>query len=145
MRILVFNYEFPPVGGGASKASFYMAKELVRRGHQIDVLTCRAEGQPEFETVEGVSVYRVASIRKSTHEGGLRAAISYLFYARKRLRQLLREHSYDFGHFYFAIPTGLLAFQWRKTTDVPYIVSLRGSDVPNYNPNAKLINFLHQF
>ena len=144
MRILVLNYEFPPVGGGASKASFYMAKELVRRGHQIDVLTCRAEGQPEFESVGGVSVYRVASRRKSIHEAGFGAAISYLFFARQKLRQLLSEHAYDFGHIYFAIPTGLLAFQWRKMTDTPYIVSLRGSDVPNYDLNAKLVNFLHQ-
>jgi glycosyltransferase involved in cell wall biosynthesis len=144
MRILVFNYEFPPVGGGASQASFYMARELAKRGHQIDILTCRAGGQPEFEIVEGVSVYRVKSIRKSTHEGGLRSAMSYLFYARIKLRQVLREYSYDFGHFYFAIPTGLLAFQWRKMTDAPYIISLRGSDVPNYNPNANFINFLHR-
>ena len=144
MRILLLNYEFPPVGGGASKASFYMARELARRGHHIDVLTCRADGQPEIENVEGVCVYRVASPRKSMHEAGVYAVMSYLFFARRVLKQLLQEHVYDCGHFYFAIPTGLLTFRWRAMTDAPYIISLRGSDVPNYDSNAKTINLLHQ-
>ena len=70
MRILILNYEFPPLGGGAGKASYNLARELVNLGNQIDVITCRMKGQPIEEEVEGFTIYRVISWRKGLHEAG---------------------------------------------------------------------------
>ena len=39
MKVLFVNYEFPPVGGGAARASLATARELVAIGHQVDFLT----------------------------------------------------------------------------------------------------------
>jgi hypothetical protein len=89
----VLNYKYPHLDGGASTASFYSARELVRRGHQIKVLSRKAVDQSEFETLEGVPVYRAASIRKSAHEVGLRSTINYIIAARKKPKQLLHESS----------------------------------------------------
>jgi len=37
MRILMLNYEFPPLGGGTSPVSYEIAKGYVKLGHSVDV------------------------------------------------------------------------------------------------------------
>ena len=59
MKILMLNYEFPPLGGGASPVSYNLAKELVKQGHSIDVVTMGFKGLKRFEVVDGINVYRV--------------------------------------------------------------------------------------
>jgi len=38
LRILMLNYEFPPLGGGASPVSYEIAKGYVKLGHKVDVV-----------------------------------------------------------------------------------------------------------
>jgi hypothetical protein len=38
MRILMLCYEFPPLGGGGSKVVYGLSKELVRLGHEVDIV-----------------------------------------------------------------------------------------------------------
>lgn len=49
MKILLLNYEFPPLGGGASPVSYEIAKHFVNTGHQVDVITMGFRGLPPFE------------------------------------------------------------------------------------------------
>lgn len=144
MKILLLNYEFPPLGGGASRATFSIAKELVRLGHSVDVLTARDGGRPETELLDGVRVVRVPTWRRGRHELGLLGAASYVLFAFFKLRALLRATDYDLAHFFFALPTGVLAPYWRKRTGKPYVVSLRGSDVPGYDSTDRALQFLHR-
>jgi glycogen(starch) synthase len=139
MRVLMLNYEFPPLGGGAGSATYFMSQELARLGCEVVVLTSSShDDQPAVEHCNGVEVHRVPSFRRSAHHAGLLGAATYLLHARRRLDQLLREREFDLAHFYFALPTGLLAGYWRARTGLPYIVSLRGSDVPNYDRSPVL-------
>jgi hypothetical protein len=64
MRILTLNYEFPPLGGGASPVSYELSRELVSQGHAIDLVTMGFDGLPSHETVDGINVYRVPCLRK---------------------------------------------------------------------------------
>jgi glycosyltransferase involved in cell wall biosynthesis len=144
LRLLMLNYEFPPLGGGASSATYHMAIELQKRGHRVDVLTARERGGHAIETIEGVRVFRVPSFRSGVHDAGMLGAASYLLFARRRLAQLMRENRYDLMHYYFGLPTGVLSFYSHAKHGVPYIVSLRGSDVPGYDPNRKLLPSMHQ-
>jgi glycosyltransferase involved in cell wall biosynthesis len=116
LRLLLLNYEFPPSGGGAGRATYFMARELVRKGHEVDVLTSRAASDLSLETLEGVTVHRVRSSRRSIHDAGLLGTVVFLFFALFRLRTLLKQKPYQCAHFYFALPTGLLALYWRSHT-----------------------------
>ena len=49
MRILVLNHEFPPVGGVGGRAAESICTELVKRGHEIKVLTSHLSGLPKQE------------------------------------------------------------------------------------------------
>ncbi len=41
MRILIVNYEFPPIGAGGGQASQKIAQCLVEKGHSVRVITSR--------------------------------------------------------------------------------------------------------
>ena len=48
-RILMLNYEFPPLGGGASPESYEIAKGYVKLRHDVSVVTMAFEGLKKFE------------------------------------------------------------------------------------------------
>lgn len=143
MKILLLNYEFPPMGGGAANATYNIAKELATFGHHVDVLTSRIEGQKAVETIDGFTVYRVASWRKGIHDCGFRGAYTFLFFAAFKLRRLLKKNHYDILHYFFGLPTGFLSFIPGVHKKTPYIVSLRGSDVPHYDIYNKSLEVFH--
>lgn len=144
MRVLILNYEYPPFGGGAASATCFMARDLARSGWEVVVLTSGTPEAPAVEHRDGVEIHRVSSWRRGVHETGFLGAASYLFFAWLRLRRLLRDRDFDLAHFFFALPTGLLSFYWRSRTGQPYVVSLRGSDVPKYYGGSVSLRAFHR-
>lgn len=132
MRLLFVNYEFPPFGGGAAYASLATARELVSLGHRVDFLTV-GNGGKDADEIEGIRIYRVRAHRRGVHEVGLLGALSFVCRAASRLRKLARQNHYDLYHYYFGLPTGLLSQVPGLHRHAPYVVSLRGSDVPGYD------------
>ena len=45
----MLNYEYPPLGGGASPVTKSLAEELVTLGHTVDVVTMSFKGLKEKE------------------------------------------------------------------------------------------------
>ena len=140
----MLNYEFPPMGGGAGNATYNIARELVEMGHKVDVLTSKLNKQKNEEVIDGVRVYRVFSWRNSIHDCGFKGAYTYLFFAIFVLRKLCRINKYDLFHYFFSLPTGLLTLIPGKHKKMPYIVSLRGSDVPYYDIHNKKVHLLNK-
>jgi len=140
MRLLFVNYEFPPVGGGASYASLATAREFVAMGHQVDFLTTATDGKRHTEQIDGIRVHRVRAYRRSVHESGLLGAFSFIALAASRLRSLSREHHFDAYHYYFGLPTGILSLLPGPHHGRPYVISLRGSDVPGYDPTLRRLH-----
>jgi glycosyltransferase involved in cell wall biosynthesis len=132
LRLLFINYEFPPVGGGAAQASLATARELVALGHRVDFLTIATNSNEGDDEIDGIRVYRVRAHRRGVHESGLIGAFTFICLAAARLRKLARLNRYDAYHYYFALPTGLLSRVPGPHRSRPYVVSLRGSDVPGY-------------
>ncbi|HUO81928.1 MAG TPA: glycosyltransferase family 4 protein [Gammaproteobacteria bacterium] len=144
MRILLVNYEFPPIGGGSSRASFSIACELVKLDHEVVVLTSRYGRAPRRSEVEGIVIHRVPSWRKGIHDCGLRGAATFLCTALPQLRRLLNRQRFDIVHYFFSLPTGVLSAYSHGVRGLPYIVSLRGSDVPDYDASSAKLRLLHR-
>ena len=142
MKILLCNYEFPPLGGGAGVATYNLAKELVALQHGVTVLT--SESKQQEEGYQKFAIERVPSWRKGIHDCGFRGALTYVFGAYPKLLNLLRRNQYDVIHYFFGIPTGLLSMLPGVHQKIPYIVSLRGSDVPGYDLSNPKLEFIHQ-
>jgi glycosyltransferase involved in cell wall biosynthesis len=65
MRVLMPSIYFPPRVGGIENHVYYLARELVRRGHLVDVVTTRTEKtSPRAEVMEGIRVERIMSFGK---------------------------------------------------------------------------------
>lgn len=152
MRILVLNYEYPPLGGGAAVATAALAQGLVKGGAAVDVVTAGADPYTKSCTVDrsagalsenGLTVYRVGSRRTGVHEAGMGDAASYLVAALPVIRRLLRTHKYDTVHVFFSLPTGAL-LPFLRLRGIPVVVSLRGSDVPGYDPHNSSLQRAHR-
>jgi glycosyltransferase involved in cell wall biosynthesis len=152
LRVLLLNYEFPPLGGGAGIASAALARRLASRGVVVDVVTSRPSGARDSEQVAGIpcmtaapnlTLFRVWSSRRGVHQAGFVGAGSYLVSAMPVARRLLRTRGYDVVHIYFSLPTGALipALPLGLT---PVVVSLRGSDVPGYDERNAMLVLAHR-
>jgi glycosyltransferase involved in cell wall biosynthesis len=134
MRILVLNYEFPPIGGGGGRFSADLCRHLARFGHDLRVQTSRFQGLPAREVREGYEIYRTWSGRSQAHtctvpEMGYYLAAN-LIPALKQVAawrpQVINVH--------FAVPTGVLAWLIRRSTGIPYVLSAQLGDVPGGVP-----------
>ena len=138
MKILMPCYEFPPLGGGGAKVVFGLSKELVRLGHEVDVVTMGFRGLPKHEMVNGVNVYRVPCIRRNVSLCTPIEMVSYLMTAIPKVIQLIRQRDYDLNHTHFVFPDGIMALIAKRFTQLAYIITAHGSDVPGYNPHRFL-------
>jgi glycosyltransferase involved in cell wall biosynthesis len=138
MRILVLNYEYPPLGGGAAPVTKTLAQRLVERGHTIDVVTMGYDDLPMCEESEGVSVYRVSCLRSQQNECSLHEMATYLPTGFLKARQLLQTYEYDLIHAHFIVPTGIIASALSALYEIPFVLTPHGTDVPGYNPDRFL-------
>jgi glycosyltransferase involved in cell wall biosynthesis len=151
MRVLILNYEYPPLGGGAGVATQELARGLASRGVRVDVITagerdeCRSEVLWDGHAAEEglLTVYRVKSRRTGIHEAGMGGAFSYVRSALPLARARMRDEHYDIVHLFFSLPTGAM-LPFLRLGDTPVIVSLRGSDVPGYDPRQRSLGRAHK-
>lgn len=133
MRILMLNYEYPPLGGGGAAVCRDMSEMLVRQGDKVSVVTMRFKGVAKRENKNGVDIHRVAcwrSKKRVCHPWEqLTYCISAFFYIIKSMD--IKE--YDVVHCHFIIPTGLLALWLKKKYGINFLVTSHGSDVLGHN------------
>lgn len=133
MKLLMLNYEFPPIGGGGGQAHRSLLKEFA--GHRdlvVDVLT--SAPKPGFSTEsfgDNIRVHKVGIRKGQLHLWRRSEVLAWLLKAGPHYRRLLRETPYDLTHAFFAFPSGWLCC--RTAGRLPYVISLRGSDVPGGN------------
>ncbi len=150
MRVLFLNYEYPPLGGGAGNATEYLMREFAKdKTLEVDVVVSAVDNRYSEESLGGsVQLYRVpiGDKRKSLKSQSAKELIVYAWRAWKLSKRLLKENRYDGVHAFFTVPCGAVAWRIRQFFKVPYIVSLRGSDVPGYSKKYdKLYFFITRF
>jgi len=133
----MLNYEFPPLGGGASPVSYEIAKGYVKLGHKVDVVTMRFKGLPNFEVKDGINIYRVKCFRSKKEICHPHEMLSYIISAKSFLKKHLKSNMYDINHTHFIIPTGIVSLWLKRRYGIPYIITSHGSDVLGYNKRFK--------
>lgn len=130
MRVLLINYEYPPVGGGAGHATAEIARALVALGHSAVVMTGAFDAQPARATVHGVDVIRLPARRARLDRSGVLEMATYVGSAAAALPRLLRTEKPDAAIVFFSLPCGPLGLLAQWLANIPYVISLRGGDVP---------------
>ena len=65
MKLLILNYEYPPLGGGAGVITQNIAEGLAKLGHDVSVVTTWFQGEQEVEIVnDNLKIIRLKSKRK---------------------------------------------------------------------------------
>lgn len=134
----MLNYEFPPVGGGAGKAHQSLLRQYANTQNlKIDLLTSASKpGFFEEQFSANITIYKVGVHKKSLHHWRKIEVIEWLLKARSHYQRLLLNNDYAFAHAFFGFPTGWLCYRTAKK--LPYIISLRGSDVPGKHARLQL-------
>lgn len=135
MKILLVNYEYPPLGGGGGIAMMEIAQELARR-HEVHVLTSGRKGLPSVERHESLNltIHRVHVLGRSD-----RATASFVSMAAflpagiLRGNRLMAQHSFDVVNTWFAIPSGITGAAIAKKNRVPHVLTVIGGDI--YDPS----------
>lgn len=134
----MLNYEFPPIGGGAANAHLCLLMQYAYNNSlKIDVLTSAPKpGLIKENFADNITIYKVGIHKKQLHYWRKIEVLEWLFKAGFHYRKLLRKNDYDFAHAFSGFPTGWLPY--RRSRKLPYIISLRGSDVPGEHARLKL-------
>lgn len=134
MKILLLNSEYPPIGGGAGNASAHLARHLAGLGHEVLLLTARFAHLPIHEQHDGVQIVRVPALRRKMDRSTAVEQLSFLASASLHSMGLVRRFRPDVTLAFFGLPCGGVAWWLRKLYRIPYVVSLRGGDVPGFRP-----------
>ena len=138
MRILFFNYEYPPLGGGAGNATFYLLQEFSKiSGLEIDLITSSIDKFKIEELTTNIRIHYLDIGKKNTfHFQSQKDLLIYSWKAYFYAKKLIKQKKFDLTLAFFGIPCGYIAMRLK----IPYIVSLRGSDVPGYNERFKILD-----
>ncbi len=196
MRILIVNYEFPPIGAGGGQASQKIAECLVKMGHNVWVITSRPtqlytlmgnvsllvgfgfwvylayaklswgedisdhgftllgtlllltgfilratgliwelimpiRGLKRVEFIQGVEVHRVPVMRQRQDYCSTFEMATFLISGAWHSLWQVREFRPDVVHIFFGVPDGPIGWLLKRAYGLPYIISLRGADVPS--------------
>jgi len=140
LKILMYDYEYPPIGGGGGVSHHLIAAELAQR-HEVTVVTSAFQDLPRREVVDGVEVLRVPVLGRE--ERAVASMISMLTYPPAAMlgSQALRHRSFDIINSHFVVPTGpgsLAASWWLR---LPHVQTIHGGDI--FDPSKKMSPHLH--
>ncbi len=132
------NYEYPPLGGGAGKANKCLLNEFANSPLvKVDLLTSGLKSEPDIENpAQNITIYKIPINKKNLHYWKKNEVLEWLIKASNFYQKLLNQNHYHLAHAFFAFPSAYLCF--KNVKKLPYIISLRGSDVPGYNPRLTL-------
>ena len=134
MRILILNSEYPPIGGGAGNASAHIADQFERMGHTVTVVTSRFGALPHREVKGGMTIRRIPGLRRRQDRSTPLEQVIFFLSASFWVMSLIPNFKPHATLAFFGVPSGATAWLIKKLYDIPYIVSLRGGDVPGFRP-----------
>jgi len=135
MKILMVNYEYPPLGGGGGIAMMEVAEELGKR-HSVHVLTSRAAdlGAVWEHPTADLTVHRVAvSGRNDRATASFMSMLGFLPSGIRAGNRLLKVGSFDIVNTWFAVPSGLTGGWIARKNNVPHLLTVIGGDI--YDPS----------
>ena len=141
MRILLINYEFPPLGGGGGVITAQIAAQLAWT-HEVDVLTSGHLGLLDYEVMDRVGVYRVPVWgRREQSRATLVSLLSFPVSSIPRGIKLCRNRKYDVINTHFALPSGPTGVFLSRLFKIPNVLSMHGGDI--YDPTKSFSPHRH--
>ncbi len=141
LRILMISYEYPPLGGGVGVACGEVLGELSRcPGVCIDLVTSGpGPAQERIQFSQQIEIHKLPIGKKKFRQyWRARELLRWTWSALRYADDLVRQRRYDLCHCWGGWPSGIIGYRLRRR--FPYVVALRGSDVPGYSQRLWLFD-----
>ena len=140
LRILMINYEYPPFGGGTGWACSRLVDEFAGfPSLEIEVVTSGPGRRVEVECpAPSTRIHRLPVHKRVDHYWRASELVEWTARALACSRRLAATRCFNLCHCWSGWPAGLIGLALRKR--LPYMVSLRGSDVPGYNTRLRWLD-----
>jgi glycosyltransferase involved in cell wall biosynthesis len=134
------SYEFPPLGGGTGNACHQVLAELRHdSGVRVELVTSGAGADSVSEAwSDSIHLHRLPVLKKNVHFWRPSELARWTRLAYRRARDLAADRRFDLCHCWSGWPPGLIGHALRHR--MPYVVALRGSDVPGYNRRLRILD-----
>jgi glycosyltransferase involved in cell wall biosynthesis len=134
VNLLLVNYEYPPVGGGAANATQFLGRALLELGHSVDVLTSGLSGSDGTSVEDGMRIHRLPIGRRHLDRASQWEMLTFLRQSVAAVSRLQQVQRWEAAIAFFTIPSGPAALRLHRLGGAPYVVSLRGGGVPGPVP-----------
>ncbi|MCO5234369.1 MAG: glycosyltransferase family 4 protein [Chitinophagales bacterium] len=138
LKILILNYEYPPLGGGAGIVTKHLADRFANKGYLVYIVTTWFPGEPEFSSDGNLTIVRLKSKRKVAYKSNPLEMMSWALAARKYFKEFPAELSFDICLANFTLPGGIVAQYVKKRWNIPYVILSHGHDIPWFAPKQML-------
>jgi phosphatidylinositol alpha-1,6-mannosyltransferase len=131
----MLDNEFPPLGGGTGVVNYHLLKEFAAyRDVKVDLVTSsRSRRDHEIERfADRVTIYKVPIGNQNIHHATNGELLRYMWRGLLMCRTLLKQDRYDLSFAFAGVPAGAVSYALRKSHGLPYLVSLQGPDVPEF-------------
>ena len=120
MKIAMVGQFYPHIGG-VSVHIYSLAKELVKQGHEVYVITYPHK---DIKDIEGIKVIGT----KGINIPGIRG-LSFSINAEKTLEKLVKNEKIDIIHGHYLFPAGYASVKVGKKYNITTYVTAHGSDM----------------
>jgi glycosyltransferase involved in cell wall biosynthesis len=137
VKLLVINYEYPPIGGGGGVICRDICEEIGSRGHEVTVITSGLGDSPSYESTNGVGIHRVPVMMRSKRDvASLPSMLSYVPLCVRKGTALFRSRRFDVINTHFAVPSGPAGHWLSERFRVPNVLTIHGGDI--FDPSKAL-------
>ena len=108
IKILMLNCEFPPIGGGAATATWYLLKEFSKiKNIYVDLITSSPSNEFQLEAAEEhINIHKLPIGKHAFHYWTQMELFKYSWRSYNYIKKALKENEYDLCHAFFGIPCG---------------------------------------
>lgn len=131
MKILMLNYEYPPIGGGGGVISKHIAEGLAKLGHEIHVLTSKFQDTPEVSHPnENLIIIRLKVKRKTDFKSNPIEMLDWVLKTKKYCDSYVKSQKFDLCFANFVLPGGEVALYLKQKFNLKFVVISHGHDIP---------------
>ncbi len=140
---LLFISKYPPIEGGVSAQTYWLAKALGEKGHKVYIVSNCWEVESRYrENIEEneLSLLEPKNVELFSTSPDFKSSIPFSRYYESRITSIaidiIKKHNIDAIYSHYLLPYGVSALLTKKLTNKPWILQHAGSDI------TRLFSFL---